>query len=186
MAGVSVASGGRGGRRALDMELNMVPMIDLMMVTIAFLLLNAVWTQMGRLDASARAPGGAEPAAPAIDKSLHVDMKSPDRFVLTWRQGKDVVDTIDVPRRPVRDGASPVLRFPDLSAKLGETWRASGMHRDPADPARDRLVLHSDDATSYADLVAVMDAVHGVARPAAAGARRGDRSPAFVLTFAVD
>jgi len=187
MAGVSVASG-RGGRRPLDMELNMVPMIDLMMVTIAFLLLNAVWTHMARLDASTRAPGGTEPATAPEEKALHVDMRNRERFVLSWRQGKDVLESIDVPRHARRvEGASPAdVRFPELGSKLDETWRASGLHRAPTDPARDRVVLHSDDTSSYGELVAVMDAIHGVARPVVAGARVAERNPAFVLTFAVD
>lgn len=47
MAGVSVESGGGGGgRRAVDSEVNMIPMIDLLMVTISFLLITAVWSHM--------------------------------------------------------------------------------------------------------------------------------------------
>jgi len=37
MAGVTVNAGGKGGRKALDSEINMIPMIDLLMVTISFL-----------------------------------------------------------------------------------------------------------------------------------------------------
>ena len=33
----------------------MIPMIDLLMVTISFLLITAVWTTMGRVNASAQA-----------------------------------------------------------------------------------------------------------------------------------
>jgi len=52
MGGVSVDSGGKGGRRSLDSEINMIPMIDLLMVTISFLLITAVWTHMSRINAS--------------------------------------------------------------------------------------------------------------------------------------
>ena len=73
MAGTMGTGGDGQGRRALDTDINMVPMIDLLMVTIAFLLLTAVWSQMSRIEGSARVPGpdvgtvplrGAERLAP--------------------------------------------------------------------------------------------------------------------------
>lgn len=51
MAGVSVEAGG-GGRRTVDSNVNMVPMIDLLLSTIAFLLMTAVWTQTGAVRAA--------------------------------------------------------------------------------------------------------------------------------------
>ena len=50
MAGIDVG-GRKGGRKRLDSEINMIPMIDLLMVTISFLLLTAVWVQNSRLTA---------------------------------------------------------------------------------------------------------------------------------------
>jgi len=61
MGGVSVDSGGHGGRRSLDSEINMIPMIDLLMVTISFLLITAVWSHMARLNADAQVPGHPVP-----------------------------------------------------------------------------------------------------------------------------
>src|SRR5689334_2019400 len=49
----------RSARRPLDTEINVIPFIDLMAVTIAFLLITAVWTQAGSLPAS-RAGGAGE------------------------------------------------------------------------------------------------------------------------------
>ena len=56
MAGVNV-DGAKGGRKALDSEINMIPMIDLLMVTISFLLITAVWVNSSRLESSANVPG---------------------------------------------------------------------------------------------------------------------------------
>ncbi|MDP9148608.1 MAG: biopolymer transporter, partial [Myxococcota bacterium] len=39
MGGVDVGGGGKGKRKSLDSEINMIPMIDLLMVTISFLLI---------------------------------------------------------------------------------------------------------------------------------------------------
>src|SRR5690349_20269114 len=102
MAGVNVGGGGApGGRRALDAELNTIPMIDLMMVTISFLLITAVWSQMARLDATTRAPSSSgEPPAcePNCDhRALHVEMER-DRFRLAWKDGSRTIGAVeDVP-----------------------------------------------------------------------------------------
>jgi len=56
MGGVDVG-GGKGPRRSLDSDINMIPMIDLLMVTISFLLITAVWTHMARINADAQVPG---------------------------------------------------------------------------------------------------------------------------------
>jgi biopolymer transport protein ExbD len=172
MAGVMVTGGGGGGRgrKALDAELNMVPMIDLLMVTIAFLLVTAVWSHMSRLEGSARAPTPGEPIdpPPPRTKALHVDMRAPDRYVLSWRDGQYVVRSRDV----AHDGAS-------LARAIGEEWRSSGVHTSPSDRERDEAVLHTADDTPFGEMVAVMDAIEATRRPLL----RGD-SPAFALTLA--
>ena len=82
MAGVEVGGGG-GGRRSLDQEINMIPFIDLLMVTISFLLITAVWTSMGRIDAHATLPAkeGAAPAKPKKEPKAKKASKKlgPDR-----------------------------------------------------------------------------------------------------------
>ena len=60
MGGVDVGGGG-GKRKSLDSEINMIPMIDLLMVTISFLLITAVWTHMSRINADAQVPGPPRP-----------------------------------------------------------------------------------------------------------------------------
>ncbi len=44
-----IESGGKGGRRNSNIELNLVPFIDLMSVLITFLLITAVWTQVSMI-----------------------------------------------------------------------------------------------------------------------------------------
>ena len=48
---------GKGGKKALDAELNLVPFIDLLSCCIAFLLITAVWTQIAGLQVASS--GGA-------------------------------------------------------------------------------------------------------------------------------
>src|SRR5277367_5365147 len=111
MGGVNVDSGGKGGRRSLDSEINMIPMIDLLMVTISFLLITAVWTNMARINADAQVPGPPRPDQ-EVEKQLHVEMRSPDKFVLIWKQAGTVISTIDVPRKDdvITQGAAKLVR----------------------------------------------------------------------------
>jgi biopolymer transport protein ExbD len=57
MGGVNM-SGGGGGKRSLDFDLNVIPMIDLLACCIAFLLITAVWTHMAKLDTNQTLDGG--------------------------------------------------------------------------------------------------------------------------------
>src|SRR6516225_3234227 len=102
MGGVDVGGGGKGKRKSLDSEINMIPMIDLLMVTISFLLLTAVWSHMSRINADAQVPGPPRPDTEQTpqepEKTLHVEMRTPDKFTLIWKQGGTVVSTVDVPR----------------------------------------------------------------------------------------
>src|SRR5256885_17002055 len=103
MGGVDVGGGGSGGRRKTDSEINMIPMIDLLMVTISFLLITAVWTHMSRINADAQVPGPPRPDVEQTnqepDKQLHVEMRQPDHFTLTWKQAGAIVTTLEVPRK---------------------------------------------------------------------------------------
>ena len=182
MAG-AIVSEGRGARRPLDFDLNMVPMIDLLMVTISFLLLTAVWSRAARIEGEASVPSaaGALPAAPT-EQRLHVEMADPSRIVLHWNVGRTVVRTAEVARRSVVtvDHGARSVRFPELEAALGAEWRGAGVHRSAGDPSFDELVLHTADDAPYAEIVGAMDAAYGVKRACAGG----KTCPAFRVVFA--
>ena len=187
MAGIDIGTGGRGSRKALDSEINMIPMIDLLMVTISFLLITAVWTHMARIDADARVPGRSDEATPAIapEKQLHVDMRATDKFVLTWRQGSTTLESIDVPRRDGVEGGPEVVRFPELAAKVADEWKTKGQHAGSFDTTRDQAVLHTDDKSEFKLIVGAIDAIYAARREVHLGTRTA-KVPAFNVTFAVD
>src|SRR5262245_2556773 len=62
--GMDLGQGGKGGKKPLDTAINLVPFIDLMAVTISFLIMTAVWTQIGRLQVQ-NSGGEANPDDPA-------------------------------------------------------------------------------------------------------------------------
>ena len=191
MGGVNVDGGGGGGRRSLDSEINMIPMIDLLMVTISFLLITAVWTHMARINADAQVPGPPRPDQPEDqvppEKQLHVEMRSPDKFVLIWKQSGTVISTVDVPRKDnlvVKDNKKSI-RFPDLAQKIESEWKTVGQHRDATDKKFDQAVLHTDNETAYVYLIGVIDAIYQAHRPYNIGGK-SEEVPAFNVTFAVN
>jgi biopolymer transport protein ExbD len=198
MAGVNVDGGGKGGRRSLDTEINMIPMIDLLMVTISFLLITAVWVQSSRIDANANVPGPAIDVPPCTDASgapckpearLHVQTTDPSKFLLVWKEGATVVRTAEVPReanrqRVGKDGKT-IVTFPALATKIDEEWKSAGVHRDATDKKFDKAVVHAGNDMPYGEIVAVMDAVSQPKRPVASGSRTAPAA-AFEMTFATD
>jgi hypothetical protein len=189
MGGVSVESGGKGGRRSVDSEINMIPMIDLMVCCISFLLISAVWTHMSRLNADAQVPGPPDPNKELNpqppDKMLHVEMRSEDKFTLIWKQGPTVVNSIDVPKHGVdmTEGGLTTTRYPDLASKIAEEWKANGSHRDSSDKKMDQAVLHTDNKTVFKDIVSVIDAIYTPKRDFGG---TNKLVPAFNVTFSVN
>ncbi len=187
MAGVSVEGGGKDKRRSLDSEINMIPMIDLLMVTISFLLITAVWVQSSRLEANAQVPGPPTVEPPCTDckedMKLHVVTADPAKFTLVWKQGTTVVRSVDVPREAKRSKGG--VQFPALAEKVTEEHKAGGSHRDASDKKFDRAVVHAPNDMPYSELIAVMDALGTPKRPYAAGTKAAEVN-AFDVTFAVD
>lgn len=191
MGGVDVGGGGGGKRKTVDSEINMIPMIDLLMVTISFLLITAVWTHMARLNADAQVPGPPRPDVEQEkvepEKQLHVMMQTEDKFVLVWKQGSTTVDSIDVPRKDViiAQGNTEVVRFPDLAQKIESEWKAKGQHSNPGDRKLDQAILHTDNKTEFKFIIGVIDAIYSTHRDLNLGVKT-EKVPAFNITFAVN
>ncbi len=182
--------GGHRARRSVDADVNLVPMIDLLVVTITFLLITAVWSTMARVPANAslggRSGDGCEEGCKPVRK-LHVDARDPGKFVVSWRDGKEVVASFEVPRLEEAEvrGSSRRVRFPALQAKVVEEWAQHGAHREPTDTRFDSAVIHASDSMPYASLVGVMDATLAAKRELGKGDAR-TRASAFDVTFAMD
>lgn len=165
MGGVDVDTGG-GKKRATNSEINMIPFIDLLMVTIAFLLITAVWVTNSRINADAQVPGPPNPneeltpQTPEKVLNLHI---GDNEFKLVWKQGATVVSEVPVPKNPVTvdlGGDRKVVRYPDLAKKIEEEWKTHGGHRDPSDKKLDQCILHSDNRAPFKEIIAVLDALY--------------------------
>ncbi len=85
-----IQSGG-SGRRASSVELNLVPVIDLMSVLITFLLITAVWTQVSMIQIgsslySKKSGDKTTPLTPDMDKIVRVDIRQDGYFVTIGRE----------------------------------------------------------------------------------------------------
>jgi biopolymer transport protein ExbD len=187
MAGISVG-GGHGKGRALNQELPLIPFIDFLLCLVSFLLITAVWTQMSRINADARVPGPPDPdkelEEQKKDLTLHLEMRGEEKFQLVWKEGNTVINTIDVPRKQVKNGEND-FTYPDLSLKIEEEWNARGSHRADSDLKRDQAVLHTDNTTKFEDIIAVIDSIYTPQRPVKLGGAV-EQIPAFNVTFAVN
>jgi biopolymer transport protein ExbD len=196
MGGVNVDSE-KGKRRSIDTEINMIPMIDLLMVTISFLLITAVWVQSSRIEASANVPG-TDTGPPCTDGAggpckpeprLHVQTQDSSKFLLVWKEGSTVVRTSEVPREPIRvthgkEGKS-MTTFPALAAQITEEWKVAGLHRDPTDKKFDHAVVHTANDMPYGEIIALMDAISKPKRGVVHGTKT-EPIAAFEMTFATD
>lgn len=182
MGGVSVDSGGKG-KKATNADINMVPFIDLLMCTIAFLLITAVWVTNSRMNADAQVPG---PPTEAIttpvppEKVLNVHVNETD-FALVWKQGATVVSEIRVPKAANDDGG--IVRYNDLAKKIEAEWQQNGSHRDPSDKKLDQAILHSDNRTPFKEIVGVLDALYTTKRKFKTENGAEKDLPAFNMTF---
>lgn len=184
MGGVDVGDSG-GKKRSTNSDINMIPFIDLLMVTIAFLLITAVWTTNSRISTNTQVPGqtGCGDQCPPPEKSLHVHIRE-DGFGLVWKQGATVMSEMNVPRQGIALGPNDSVRYPELAKALESEWSRSGEHRAATDKKSDQAVLHADDKLPFKDMVAVLDAIHAVKREVKMPTGATASVPAFELVLA--
>jgi biopolymer transport protein ExbD len=186
MAGVDVESGG-AKKRATNSDINMIPFIDLLMVTIAFLLITAVWTTNSRLNANAEVPAQSQCAGecPPQGKVLHMYVNEND-FTMVWKNGATTLTEQRIPRKPVEveSGGMSFVRYPDLAKAVEDEWKRNGDHKDAADKAPDRAVIHTADQLPFKEVAAVLDALSAPKRDLNLGGAV-QKMPAFATTFSV-
>ncbi len=142
------SGGGRDKKRSLDAALNLVPFIDLMAVTVVFLIMTAVWTQLGRVKA-ASAPQGPCENCSAPQPQLQVSLTASSLIVSL--EGAQLFTA------PVGRTSSGRLEVKSLRAFL-EAWK--GQNEQAIS-----VKLSPDDDVPAQDVVQLMDVLMGAGLP---------------------
>jgi biopolymer transport protein ExbD len=142
--GMDLGGGGKGGKKPLDTTINLVPFIDLMAVTIVFLIMTAVWTQIGRLQVSQSGQSASDSEPPPTTLQ-------PITLLITDKDLKLTVGGSQLDPLPMTRDASGRLEVEKLVAKLKELKNQQ--------PEQTAITLSTEDSVKYEDLVRVIDTV---------------------------
>ena len=143
--GVSIDTGGKGGKKSLDAELNLIPFIDLLIVNICFLLITAVWTQMARIKVSQKGKGQA--AEKREDQPPEMRVKI---VILVGEEGYTVTaggERLVIPKSgAVYDIEKLGKQLRDIKTRL---------------PKKNDLTVAAEDGIQYKHLIRAMDVALG-------------------------
>jgi biopolymer transport protein ExbD len=174
-----VDTGGGKGKRSVDQEINMIPFIDLLMVTISFLLITAVWSSMARLNASAQVPSKNNSTKVKEEKekepsTLHVRVSDKEKkFILQWQAGTKTTDLSTV--EMIEDNG----RYTKLEEEIKKAYQvgqtSENLHgddvafesanaNDHGGNALNQAILHVDNAFAFKEVVKVIDAIYAPRR----------------------
>lgn len=143
MGAVSIpGAGGGGGKKQLNVELNLVPFIDLLTCLICFLLMAAVWIQIGKISVTQSGQGAPTEQTPEERERLNLVVAiTPQGFLVTGNgqtlEGGDILK---------KDNQ---YDFERLGQKLKEVH---GLF-----PEKNDIVVMSEDTIQYQDLINTMD-----------------------------
>lgn len=144
MAGVSGGPSFGGGRRkTLDAELNLVPFIDLLSMCISFLLLTAVWINIGAVQL--KQSHGTD-APPSLAKQYEMDLVYTGPTVLEVRLKRGSAS-----KKYSIKGASHEEVMNRLNSSI-ETWAET---KDPQNIASARITPALQ--VSYGDMIDTLD-----------------------------
>jgi biopolymer transport protein TolR len=136
--GVSVDTGGKGGKKSVNADLNLVPYIDLLTCMVAFLLITAVWSQLARLEAHQKGQGQAGEDTPPEKVFKLVVVVNADGFNLVADQ-----DQQPIPKKGDQY---------DLEKLAAELKKIKETHADKND-----IQVASEDTIKFETLVRTMD-----------------------------
>lgn len=144
--GMDLGTSGKGGKKPLDTTINLVPFIDLMAVTIVFLIMTAVWTQLGRLQVSQSGNSASEEPPPQTQLQ-------PITVLITEKDLKISVGGSQLDPMPITRDQKQRIEVVKLTDKLKELKTQQ--------PEQNAITLSTEDAVRYEDLVRVIDACIG-------------------------
>lgn len=147
MSGMDLGGGGKKGKKALDTTINLVPFIDLMAVTIVFLIMTAVWTQLGRLQVSQAGQNAAE------EQPQDPNKLQPITLLITEKELRLTVGGSVFDPMPITRDDKGRLEVQKLIDKLKELKTQQ--------PEQAAITLSTEDTVRYEDLVRIIDSCIG-------------------------
>ncbi|MBX5483978.1 MAG: biopolymer transporter ExbD [Myxococcaceae bacterium] len=148
--GMDLGNTGKGGKKPLDTPINLVPFIDLMAVTISFLIMTAVWTQIGRLQVSSS--GG-----PTAEEQEDTKKTVPLTLLITDRELKLTAGGTAFDPIPIVRDSNQKIDLTKLVEKLKELKTQL--------PDQQNITIQAEDSVRYDDLVRVIDESIGAGLP---------------------
>ncbi len=144
--GVFGAGDNKGGRRAVDAELNLIPFIDLLSTLILFLLLTVVWVQISQMSAFSQA-GGETMVTHSDVSSLRQEREDRDWDVLLTREGVEIKDEGKSLAKVTIEEAKAT--FTQLKTRL-------------TNPTEAKISLRTANDVVWDDVMFVLDALYSV------------------------
>jgi biopolymer transport protein ExbD len=145
--GMDLGTGGGKGKKPLDTAINLVPFIDLMAVTIVFLIMTAVWTQLGRLQVSQSGQNASE------EQQQDPNQLQPVTLLITEKELKLSVGGAQLDPIPITRDDKQRVDVTRLTEKLKELKTQQ--------PEQNAITVSTEDNVRYDDLVRVIDTCIG-------------------------
>lgn len=145
MGGAVDAAPQKGGKKALDAAINLVPYIDLLMTIMTFLMMTAVWTQIAMLEVQ-NAQSGPPDTPPEEDKD-----PIPPIFVLITDGALKITEEGGEPREFPKTGDGYDLE--GAKAVLEQLKQAR--------PERVEVKVTAEDSVTYTEIIGIIDTATG-------------------------
>ena len=147
--GMSVPT--KGGRKALDAAINLVPFIDLLSCCISFLLITAVWTQLSRMDVTQKGQGaaGAQDEKPPENQVSLTLFVNKDGYTFQLTGGLIGMQSNDIACKTMDGDKCGEYDY----TKLGEILKKTKTDY----PEKTDLAIKADDNVVYDKIVRTMD-----------------------------
>jgi biopolymer transport protein ExbD len=145
MASIGAGGSDRGGNKAVDHQIPLIPFIDLLLCCVMFLLATAVWNQLARVNANQQVPGGGNPppAPERVAAKLVLEITRDGGYVL----GSTAGDRVNIPKLGGAYDTSQLRSVLETSKRT--------------DPTRVSIVVAPEDGVLYEDVVRAMDIAVG-------------------------
>ena len=169
MGGASIP--GAGGKRSVDVDINLVPFIDMMSCLLSFLMLTVVWNRLAKIDIDSPLPKASttpsEPKDPPKDIALFVDH---DGFVFMVANDDAIKPLTPIPVVIRREEGK--LQFKKLAEELKALQKALPQKEVDATDAKGKpikksyphntIIIGARADLRYDDLIGTMDTARGL------------------------